>query len=231
MVFYHGKQNWDIPVNLSDLVAFPEGFGRYAPDFQYELLNCQAIPDERLESVQPAGGVVMIYKHAFDEDFAEHLDRWLSMIEDLVQAQTVGEQVLGMLNYLACLCHNVSGREFEQKVIEAFPEKGERIMSSVLEQWIERGKKIGREEAFEEGKEKGREEGKQEGREGGLYEGKRDAVLEVIQERFDQIPPGVNDLISGATDGATLDAMLRVAVRAQTVEKLTHRLREARADS
>ena len=79
MVFYHGKRDWNVPQNLADLVDCPEGYAHYVPDFDYELLNCAAIPDERLEGDQPLGGVVMLYKHAFDEDFGQHLDRWLEI--------------------------------------------------------------------------------------------------------------------------------------------------------
>jgi predicted transposase/invertase (TIGR01784 family) len=208
VVFYHGKRDWQAPLNLADLVECPEGYKRYVPDFDYELLNCAAIPDERLEGDQPLGGVVMVYKHAFDEDFGQHLDRWLKLLQGLVRAKTVGEQVFALLKYIGHLCDNVGGEEFRQRVMEAYEEKGEEIMSTVADQWIERGKEIGREE--------------------GEHKGKRDAVLGVIEERFDQVPTAVTDLVSEVTDGEKLDAMLSAAARAQTVEQLGRMLREAR---
>jgi hypothetical protein len=227
VVFYHGKRNWHAPLNLSDLVECPEGYERYVPDFNYELLNCAAIPDERLEGDQPLGGVVMVYKHAFDEDFGQHLDRWLELIEDLVRSKTIGEQVFALLEYMAYLCHNVGGEEFRQKVIEAYEKKGERIMTSALDEWIERGKEIGREEGSEEGLEKGLEIGREEAK----YEKGREDVLRVIEERFDQVPTAVTDLVSEAKDEEKLDAMLSAAARAQTVEQLARMLREAREEA
>ena len=216
VVFYHGQRDWKAPPNLSDLVECPEEYRRYVPDFDYELLNCAAIPDQRLEGDQPVGGVMMVYKHAFDEDFGQHLGRWLELIRDLVRAKTVGEQAFAMLKYIGHLCDNVDGEEFRQRVIEAYEEKGEEIMSSVADQWIERGKEIGRKEGLEKGMEKGE------------HRGKRDAVLGVIEERFDQVPTAVTDLVSEVTDEGKLDAMLSAAVRAQTVEQLGRMLREAR---
>ena len=93
-------------------------------------------------------------------------------------------------------------------------------MSSALDQWIERGKEIGRKEGREEGVEMGREEA--------IPEAKREDVLRVIEERFDQVPTAVTDLVSGVTDEKKLDAMLSAAARAQTVEQLGRMLREAR---
>ena len=93
-------------------------------------------------------------------------------------------------------------------------------MSSVADQWIERGKEIGRKEGLEQGLEKGMEKGE--------HRGKRDAVLGVIEERFDQVPTAVTDLVSEVTDEGKLDAMLSAAARAQTVEQLGRMLREAR---
>ena len=81
-------------------------------------------------------------------------------------------------------------------------------MSSVADQWIERGKEIGRKEA--------------------AYEKGREDVLRVIEERFDEVPTAVTDLVSGAMDEEKLDAMLSAAARAQTVEQLGRMLREAR---
>ena len=193
---------------LPDLVECPEEYRRYVPDFDYELLNCAAIPDERLAGNQPVGGVMMVYKHAFDEDFGQHLDRWLELIEDLFRAKTVGEQVFALLKYIGHLCDNVDGEEFRHKVIEAYEEKGDELMSSVADQWIERGKQIGRKEA--------------------IPDARRDDVLRVIEERFDQVPTTVTDLVSGVTDEDKLDAMLSAAARAQTVEQLDRMLREVR---
>jgi predicted transposase YdaD len=216
VVFYHGQRDWKVPQNLSDLVECPDGYARYVPDFDYELLNCAAIPDRRLEDDQPLGGVMMVYKHAFDEDFGEHLNRWLELIGDLFRAKTVGEQVFALLEYMAYLCHNVGGEEFRQEVIRAFPEKGEKIMSTALDEWIERGKEMGRKE--------GREQGRQEA----IPDAKREDVLRVIEERFDQVPTAVTDMVSDVTGEKKLNAMLSAAVKAQTVEQLGRMLREAR---
>jgi hypothetical protein len=95
-------------------------------------------------------------------------------------------------------------------------EKGEQIMSSALDEWIERGKEIGRKEGMEVGREEA------------MYEKGRQDVLRVIEQRFDEVPTAVTDLVSGATDEEKLDAMISAAARAQTVEQLGRMLREAR---
>ena len=97
-------------------------------------------------------------------------------------------------------------------------------MSSALDEWIERGKEIGRKEGRKEGMEVGMEVGREEA----MYEKGREDVLRVIEERFDEVPTAVTDLVSEATDEEKLDAMLRAAARAQTVEQLGRMLWEAR---
>ena len=100
-------------------------------------------------------------------------------------------------------------------------------MSSVADQWIEQGKEIGR----EEGREEGWQEGRQEGRQEAIPDAKREDVLRVIEERFDQVPEAVTDLVANVNDEKKLDSMLRAAVRAQTVEQLERMLREARQEA
>ena len=72
------------------------------------------------------------------------------------------------------------------------------------------------------------EVGMEMGREAAMYEKGREAVLRVIEERFDEVPTAVTDLVSEVMDEEKLDAMLSAAVRAQTVEQLGRMLREAR---
>lgn len=107
-----------------------------------------------------------------------------------------------MLQCVAALCDNVSSSEYEHALAELYPEKAEEVMPSVLEQWVEQGKHQG------------------------SVNMARQAILDVVEERFGTVPGAVSELLSDVTDEQKLRAMLRQAIKAETAEGLARRLKE-----
>jgi predicted transposase YdaD len=100
-------------------------------------------------------------------------------------------------------------RQFEQS----------RIMPYVTS--IER---IGREEGRQEGLQKGREEGLQKGLELGRVETLRQAIMEVIEARFEAPSQQLRRRIQTATDSSKLQAWLRLAARCTSVTEFEQML-------
>jgi hypothetical protein len=72
------------------------------------------------------------------------------------------------------------------------------------------------------------ERGKETDRKEAIPETRREDVLRIVEERCDQVPPTMPDMVLEVTDEENFDAMLSAAARAQTVEQLGRMVREAR---
>ena len=196
MVFYHGKQTWEVPRRLSDLVPAPEGFECYVPDFTYELVNCADIPDEKLVADPPAGRVMLVYKHAFDEDFGADLFERVRLLAGYLTARTAGERVFALLKYLTYLCDNMSDTEFVRTVREALPEKGDELMASVFEQIRERH----------------------------VVETLQRDVTEVLEARFESVPEDIAGRLHRVEEEEKLHILLREAAKVSTLTEFREKL-------
>ena len=190
LVFYHGEQPWTAAKSLAELVDTPPGLEAYVPDFAYELLDCADIPDQTLQNIPLAGGVLAVYKHAYDADFDAHLRHWLELVRDLVEAKTAGEAVFALLKYVAALCDNVSREQFVQAIGESYPEQREDLMSSVLDQFI---------------------------KEGNLHTARQD-VIEALEVRFHDAPKEVQAALMGIDDREDLRVLHRKAITVASLE-------------
>ena len=72
-------------------------------------------------------------------------------------------------------------------------------------------------------REQGKAEGKVEGREEGRAEGKQDAVLKLLQFRFQNVPEVLSREISNIHNLSRLDTLLEQAMTAQSLDEIdTH---------
>lgn len=67
----------------------------------------------------------------------------------------------------------------------------------------------------------GRREGWQEGRQEGLIAAQQKAVLDVVEVRFGKVPEGLREAVESIQDEVRLSALLKAAIRADSVEELT----------
>ena len=81
---------------------------------------------------------------------------------------------------------------------------------------IEQGKAEGKVEGREEGRAEGREEGKVEGK----AEGKQDAVLKLLELRFQNVPETLSREISNIHNLSRLDTLLEQAMTAQSLDEI-----------
>ena len=73
--------------------------------------------------------------------------------------------------------------------------------------------------ALKEGLEKGLLEGRQEGLEKGLIQNAREAIIDVLDTRFDHVPESVRERVSAIGSETTLKELLRRAVRTPSIEE------------
>ena len=74
-------------------------------------------------------------------------------------------------------------------------------------------------EGLEKGLEKGLVEGRQEGRQEGIVQTAREAVLDVLDTRFGQVPASVRERVNSLCNEPTLKDLLRRAVRVSSLDE------------
>jgi len=70
-----------------------------------------------------------------------------------------------------------------------------------------------------EGLLEGRQEGRQEGLEKGILQTAREAIIDVLDTRFDHVPESVRERVSAIGSETTLRELLRRAVRTPSLEE------------
>ena len=73
---------------------------------------------------------------------------------------------------------------------------------------------------IEQGKAEGKAEGKVEGRVEGRAEGKQDAVLKLLEFRFQDVPETLSREISNIHNLSRLDTLLEQAMTAQSLDEI-----------
>ena len=74
-------------------------------------------------------------------------------------------------------------------------------------------------EGLEKGIKKGLLEGRQEGRQEGLVQNAREAILDVLDTRFGQVPDSVREQVNALCSEPTLKDLLRRAARASSLDE------------
>jgi hypothetical protein len=92
---------------------------------------------------------------------------------DLVASfEMVLEYVETVLRYLSSASEHITGQDIQWALETSNFVEGERIMSTIAQEWIQQG--------IQEGEQRGLEEGRQEGLQQGLLQGVRQGLLEGI---------------------------------------------------
>jgi len=84
LVFFSGKDQWTVPLNMRDLYSNPEIFGKYLLDFEYALVDAKGFDDESLKqfSSKLLGMVLMLEKTKSDVEFINSIRDNLSNIAE-----------------------------------------------------------------------------------------------------------------------------------------------------
>ncbi len=159
MVFYHGAQAWNIPLDFKSLIDEnrPSGTNHFIPNFEYLLCDLSKYSDKDLIGTVHYQVTMLLLKYIFHNDINVRLPGILKILNKLKSKQTILEFLETILEYLVKGTNRFTEKNIEDALEHAIPEltKGGEIMQTLAEKWFFEGK--------EEGKEEGREEGEKEG--------------------------------------------------------------------
>jgi len=140
---YHGKSRWNVKNDFFELFNKGWAYRKYLPNYTFELINTADYNDDEFR-----GGVIirvalMAMKHFFMDDFEAKVPELLNLLADLVEQK---DSDIGFLETL--LRYLSTNRNYDEKWLKAtfkrtFKEKGDKIMNTIADIWIEKGEKRG----------------------------------------------------------------------------------------
>jgi predicted transposase/invertase (TIGR01784 family) len=192
VVLYHGEARWKVAPNLQAIFQAPAELAPYLPDYRYWLCDLSQYSDEQIKGEMILQVGLLTLKYILRDDLREHLVDILSLFRHLSRQDTGLEYLETVLRYLAGGTSKIKDEELWKAVATAFP-KGEALVGTIAEKWVEQGKELGLKEGLKEGLEQGELLGLKKGRQEGRLEGERRAKLKDLRQiltiRFDAPPP------------------------------------------
>ncbi len=202
VVFYHGRAPWRVSTNFADLVRVPPGLEVFAPRFRYHLCDLSTFTDDELRGEAVLRAALLTFKHIFDPDLAERLPGVLGLLADVLGHPTALGSLETLLRYVTSASTAVKPEDLGRAIEEAFHHKGDDLMPTAAEIWIEQGKK----------------QGHQQGLQQGQAETARGAVLEALEARFELVPRTIRERLDGIDDPALLKTLHRKAVTTPSLD-------------
>ncbi|MCF6197940.1 MAG: Rpn family recombination-promoting nuclease/putative transposase [Hyphomicrobiaceae bacterium] len=180
VVVYHGVRRWNIPTSFAAMCEDArDELAPYLPDFEYMLIDLSEIDDGDLSSDQRLRAFLTVMKHIQRSDFLDHTGTIMAELHHLEPVD-----IITILRYVIRKWRDrISRKTIDGLVLDVALEKREKIMGSVVDEWIEQGYK------------QGKAEGKTEGVAGMLSK--------MLELRFGPLPERVKERI-GKADADTL---------------------------
>ncbi len=158
--------------SLRELVGGPKILQHYIPDFAVELLDLSTVADDELPRQSLTRATLLLLKCIFRAELRAHLEEIFRSAALQRGDDELQEILRSFLTYVAAAARQIEMRDLGPVVAKSLDTKGERAMTSILEEWIEKGRV--------EGLEKGRVEGLEEGR----VQAMRSGISDILTVRF-----------------------------------------------
>ena len=218
ILLYTGDRPWTVPVSLTTLMDVPEILKRFVPSFDTLFLGVKETEAESLtQSGHPLGWLLRVLQkeHADETEISEALADAVSHLASV--DEDFAPQIAEALRYFVQLIFH--RRSFDERD----------ALVDIIRQHIQDDKELETmaqttaEFLIEQGKAEGIEQGKAEGKVEGKVEGKQDAVLKLLQLRFQNVPEVLSREISNIHNLSLLDMLLEQAMTAQSLDEIdTH---------
>jgi len=199
IVYYSGTGKWTAPVNFIDKIAYKDVFGKYIPNFCYEVVSLSGITIKELMELEDALSFILLMdkiknpgkiKYILKQVDKAYIEKIKGKIpENLWELiYTVVTLFLMKLNVPKDEIETVTKHLTERKITEMF---------SLMETYdVQETRRIARQEGLQKGLQKGRQEGRQKGRQEGRQEGQMEGrkeeciqlVIKLIQKKIKKIP-------------------------------------------
>ena len=206
ILFYTGDRPWSVPVSLTAIMDVPEILERFVPSFDTLFLGVKETEAEALtQSGHPLGWLLRVLQkeHSDETEISEALADAMSHLASV--DENFAPQIAEALRYFVQLIFHRRSFEERDTLVDIIrqhiqdPKELNTMAQTTAEFLIEQG--------IEQGEAKG----------------KRDAVLKLLQHRFQNVPEVLSREISNIHNLSRLDTLLEQAMTAQSLDEIdTH---------
>lgn len=223
VVVYHGQEKWRVATDFDEIFPGPAALRPYWPSFRYELTDLSTYSDAEIEGSAFLQIGLMVLKYIYDPNLGERLPALSALFRRLANTETALEYLRTVLIYVAAANDRVTESDLATAVDTALPQRRGEIMPTLVEKWIEHGKKEGLELGLEKGLEKGLQQGREQGLEQGREQGLEQSIHRLLTRRFGPPPPSVTAELE-ALSAPVLEQVLDAAIETPDMEAFTNRL-------
>ena len=202
IVFYTGSQQWQTPLSLTSLMDIPEVLSRFVPTYDTLFLSVKETEASDLTKTgHPLGWLLSVLQqeHADVDAIKRVLLSTLSHLNSLDVEQTQ-QRERAILYLLLLVLHRRPAKEHASLISLIDGQTHGMEVESMAESIIEQSRKQGLEQ--------------------GETRAKREAILKLLQVRFDVVPEAMTRKISAMQNRALLDSLFEEAATAQTLDDI-----------
>ena len=212
LVFYHGKGSWQIPMQFIEQFPVVDELKPFLLNFTYVLFdtntwNWQDESSRLLKENVFLLSAMLLMKAAFHKDLeiiGQVFQLWHQM--GFIQEK---ERITFLLIYVTAT-QDISAAQLE-KMLEETKLKGEEIMPTLAQRWID------------EGREQGVQQGVQQGMQQGVQQGMQQTLMMQLSTRF-HLNDDEKQFIGAVNEVEKLTAALKMVITAQTKEEVLQSL-------
>lgn len=153
IVIYHGERRWHISTEFIDLVTTAENrevLRPYLLNFRYLLGDFSYLSDEEIRGQILLRVFLSILRAIFDPNLRHHLPRLIKLVFKLQKLQTGMEHIHAILYYLTIATGKISRTDLREALRLHAP-KGEAVMNTIAQAYIQEGIEKGVEQGLDRG--------------------------------------------------------------------------------
>jgi len=211
LVLCHGRQSWPMDrARFSSLLTGPvEQLSTYIPDFSFVLYDLTRFSDEDIKGTIMARVVMLMFKYIFDPDVEDKLPGIFALMRELMGKETGLQYLEAVLRYLFSTV-DIPANRIKTIVEQSFSDKeGEFIMTLA-------------ERLHKEGFDKGIQQGLEQGLQKGMLQQSREAVIDILEMRFEIIPRSILVIINEINEPLILKTLHKKAVTVKSLDEFRH---------
>ncbi|MBF0474933.1 MAG: Rpn family recombination-promoting nuclease/putative transposase [Deltaproteobacteria bacterium] len=215
LVFYHGTTTWEGSTKFSSLFDATAELKEHIPNFKYILVDLSALADEKIKGDVKTRMTLLLQKHIGDPELVAKLADVATLYHQLSAGPNQLEILKAVAQYLI-FTDKLTKEEMKVFLDQATSGKGEDIMPTVAEQFIE------------EGIQKGILQGIEQGIQKGAVGKAREAIIDGIEIRFGQVPNEITESIDQLSDTAVLKSLLKQAFVSKNLDEFIQALKKSK---
>ncbi len=218
IVFYSGDRSWNSPLTLGAMMDIPSVLSQFVPKFDTLFLSVKDTDVTDLTKTDHPFGwlLTVLQKEGASKDrIVDALVEAMSHLNTLDPEQS--EQRRRAINYLLLLILHRRPTKEHQELIKLVDRH---IHEMEVETMAKSMADVLREQGIEQGKAEGKAEGIEQGIEQGKTRAKQEAVIKLLQFRFNDIPKMVTDQVTSIQDLSRLDLLFEEVWEADTLDEI-----------